>query len=262
MVGLQLYYVTMDLIKTKSFELATLSRGNKNSEKIAILMPGRLDTKDYANFTSHAEYLANRGFFVLAFDPPGTWESPGGIDLFTTTNYLKAVNELIEYFGNKPTLLIGHSRGGSVAILASVFNPAVVGIVPIMANYGTPTAPSEDPVPNRISGGFQISHRDLPPGTHKTREQKEFALPLAYFEDGKRYNPAQTLKECTKPKLLIYGTRDEFTSPDAVRELYKAIPEPKMIKEVDSNHNYRYYPEVIKEVNETIGQFLDKYIMS
>lgn len=205
---------------------------------------------------SHAEYLANRGFFVLAFDPPGTWCSPGSIELFTTTNYLKAVDELIEYFGNKPTLLLGHSLGASVAILASMANPAIIGIIPIMANYGTPTAPSE----NTLQKGFQISYRDLPPGTSKTKEQKEFALPIAYWKDGERYNPVRALKKCTKPKLLIYGTDDEFTPPDTVRELYEAIPEPKMIKEINSTHNYRYHPGAIEEVNKTIGQFLDSYI--
>lgn len=120
-----------NLIRTKSFELAVLTRGDKNAEKLALLLPGRLDTKDYGNFVSHAEYLAQRGFFAVAFDPPGTWNSPGGIDLYTTTNYIRAVNELIEYFGNKPTLLFGHSRGAAVAIFASS-NPAVVGIVPVM----------------------------------------------------------------------------------------------------------------------------------
>ncbi len=163
---------------------------------------------------------------------------------------------MIEYFGNKPTLLLGHSRGASVAILASMSNPAVVGIILAMTNYGTPTAPDED----TLRQGFQLTYRDLPPGTSKTKKQKEFALPINYWRDGELYNPVQNLKECTKPKLLIYGTEDEFTTPDTVRELYKAIPEPKMIKEINSTHDYRYYPKVIEEVNKTIGQFLDSYI--
>jgi pimeloyl-ACP methyl ester carboxylesterase len=245
----------MDLIKTKSFELATLSRGNRDSQKFAILIPGRLDTKDYANFVSHAEYLANQGFFAVAFDPPGTWESPGNIGLYTTTNYLKAIDELIEYYGDKPTLLLGHSRGAAVAMLASMSNPAVTGIVLLMANYGAPTAPGRD----AVEKGFQISHRDLPPGIVATSEQKEFALPIEYWKDGDRYDPVPALRACTKPKLLIYGTHDEFTSPSTVRELYATIPEPKMIKEVNSDHDYRYHPEVIKEVEAEIGRFLEKF---
>src|SRR3989344_5911947 len=108
----------MNILKTKNFEVAVYIKGDPASAKLAIVTPGRLDTKDYLHNTSLVDYLANRGFYALSFDPPGTWESPGSIDLYTTTNYLKVVDELIEHFGNKPTLLAGHSRGGTVAMLA------------------------------------------------------------------------------------------------------------------------------------------------
>lgn len=62
----------MNIIKTKSFELAINVAGNENSEKLAIALPGRLDTKDYGCFNSHIEYLSARGFFAVSFDPPGT----------------------------------------------------------------------------------------------------------------------------------------------------------------------------------------------
>lgn len=247
----------MEIIKTKSFELSIFTKGDKNSTKLAILLPGRLDTKDYGNFTSHADYLGKKGFLVVAVDPPGIWGSPGEIDLYSTTNYIKAVNELIEYFGNKPTLLLGHSRGAAVSIFVSLSNPNVIGIVLVLANYGEPTPPSRD----SLQKGFQISHRDLPPGTSKTKEQKEFLLPLSYWEDGKKYNAGQSLKKCTKPKLLVYGTKDEFTPTKEVEELYKTIPEPKMIKMIDSVHDYRYYSEAIKETEEAVGQFLTKNLI-
>jgi len=129
------------------------------------LLPGRLDTKDYVNFASHLEYLASKGFYTIAFDPPGTWESPGGIGLFTTTNYLKAVNELIEYYGGKPTLLMGHSRGGNVAVLASM-NPHVIGVILVMSSYTAPTSPES------IENGVHMSYRDFPPGDKKQRNKK------------------------------------------------------------------------------------------
>ncbi len=245
----------MSLIRTKSFDLAIKTRGSEDSRKVAISLPGRLDTKDYASFDSHIEYLAGKGFYAISFDPPGTWESPGGIELFTTTNYVKAVEEIIEYFGNKLTLLLGHSRGGAVSILAGTSNPSVIGIVVIMATYGAPTSPS----PEAIKAGVSMSYRDLPPGTSKTSERKEFALPINYFKDGQKYNVVDVLKKCTKPKLLFYGTRDEFTTPERVKEVFGSIPEPKMIHELNSDHDYRYHPEIIEEVNEVIGHFLDDY---
>jgi pimeloyl-ACP methyl ester carboxylesterase len=241
------------IIKTKSFELAVLAKGDENAHKIAILIPGRLDTKDYANFVSHAEYLVACGFYAIAFDPPGTWESPGDISLYTTTNYLKAIDELIARFGSKPTLLLGHSRGGTAAILASG-NPAVTGIVLVLSNYSMPSPPDE----NALRAGFQISHRDLPPGDHETKEQKEFKLPLSYWEDAKQYDPLAVLRSCVKPKLMISSTRDEFSSPQKIQEIYDSVPEPKMLRMIDSAHDYRRHAESIETVNVAIGEFLKK----
>lgn len=246
----------MSLIKTKSFELATISRGDENLDKLAIVLPGRLDTKDYANNLSHLEYLANKGSFAVSFDPPGTWESPGPIELFTTTNYIQAVNEVIEYFGNKPTFVMGHSRGGTTSILAGTSNPIVKVFAAVMATYGAPSSAT----PEAQKVGIEISYRDLPPGTHKTSKQKEFSLPMNYFIDGAKYHPAEDLAKCTKPKLLFYGTNDEFTTVERIKEVFETIPEPKILHELDTDHDYRYYPEVIEEVNKVVGEFIDKYL--
>lgn len=247
----------MEIIKTKSYELAIISRGNKDSEKIAIALPGRLDTKDYANFSSHLDFLSSKGFYGICFDPPGTWESPGGIELFTTTNYIKAVAEVTKYFGDKPTLLLGHSRGGATATLAGCVNPNVIAIVTINESLGTPSPPN----PKDIQGNKYIDFRDLPPGTEKTKEQKRFDVPLYYFEDAAKYSDAEVLKTCQKPKLIFCSTKDEFNSPQEVKEIFNLIPEPKMLHQLNCNHDYRYYPKAVKEVNEVMGKFLDEYLL-
>lgn len=244
----------MKLIKTPSFELAIYAKGDPNSLKLAIVIPGRLDTKDYIHNTSLVDLLATKGYYALSFDPLGTWESPGSIELFTTTNYIKAINELIELFGNKPTLLLGHSRGGTTAILSAA-NPSVTGIVVIMASYGKPSAPSS---PQSIQMGFDMHYRDLPPGTSKTKEQKEFALPISYFKDGEQYNPTAALQNYNKPKLLIYGDQDEWTPVARVKEVYDSIPNPKALHEVKSGHDYRRHAEAVTEVNNIISDFVDK----
>jgi len=245
----------MNLIKTHTFGLAVNEKGNKDSRKLALILPGRLDTKNYACFNSHLDCLANKGFYSVSFDPPGTWESSGGIELFTTTNYIKAVNELVEYFGNKPTLLIGHSRGGAVAIHTGTKNPFVVGIITMMASFGAPSPPN----PKDVKAGFYFDHRDLPPGVIKTPQQKIFKVPMAYFEDGRKYNDAEMLKTCTKPKLIFYGTNDEYNSPADVVKVFNSIPEPKVLHKLKCNHDYRYYPKIVDEVNKETGLFLDKY---
>jgi len=246
----------MNLIKTKSFEIAVNIKGDVNSIKLAIVLPGRLDTKDYVHMISLVDYLASRGYLALSFDPPGTWDSLGDIELYTTTNYLKAVDELIEYFGNKSTLLVGHSRGGTIAMLVGPQNPHVTHFISIFSYYGAPRDPREE----RIVNGNVISYRGLPPGNIKNTAQKEFALPLSYFKDAKQYNALESLKNCTKPKLFFYGTKDDINKPEEIKEAFEKSADPKVLYALDSSHSYRYSPQLIEEINLVIGKFLDTII--
>ncbi len=228
-------------------------QGSDNAKKLAIITPGRLDTKDYVHNTSLVKYLSEKGFLAVSFDPPGTWESPGDISLYTTTNTLKAINELIEYFGNRPTVLLGHSRGGANAMLAGAANQYVTHLVGIMS----PHAPTRVDLPK--PGEVHPSYRDLPPGTERTKGKREFLLPYSYFEDQEQYDALDGLRNCTKPKLFFYGTQDDLVPEAEVREAYDGSAEPKEIHAVKSEHDYRLHPEIIEEVNEVIGSFLQKY---
>lgn len=243
----------MQIIKTKSFELAIISAGDINAEKLAIVIPGRLDTKDYAQNSSHIKFLANHGYYAISFDPPGTWDSPGSIDLFSTTNYIKAVNELIDYFGNKPTLVMGHSRGGTVTMLVGPQNPNITHMISVNSSYGGPID-VDKPTPGKVN----VSHRDIPPGDTRTKEQKRFDLPYNYFVDAEQYDALPGLSKSKKPKLFFYGTKDILTTKDIVQKMYDTSAEPKKIHELDTEHDYRLHPEIIDEVNKVLGEFLDE----
>lgn len=244
-----------NLIKTSSFELAIYAKGDESSDKLTLVLPGRLDTKDYIHMTSHVDLLASLGFYAISFDPPYSWESPGDIKNYSTTNYIKAVNELIEYYGNKPALLVGHSRGGAVSILASS-NPNVKALALLMANYGNTTEPS----PREIRGNYAVSMRDIPPGSSRTQDQKEFLLPLSYFKDSKQYHPAMELAKFKGPKLIICGTNDLFIPPEKVKEVYDSLSEPKMFLELNTEHDYRLSADMIEQANTAIKEFVEKYL--
>jgi len=244
----------MKMIKTKSFELAVYQKGDESADKLALVLPGRLDSKDYASMTSLVDYLATRGYLAISFDPPGSWESPGTTADYTTTNYIKAVNELIAKF-NKPTFLIGHSRGGAVSILVGAQNSKVVAIAPIMASYGGATGPRD----KDIAAGIYTTFRDLPPGASRTGDRK-FSLPLSYFEDSQKYNAEMEIKKFKGPKLLISATNDKYTPPEKVRKVFDDLAKPKMLIELNTTHDYRYYPDMIEAVKDAVGKFLDKYL--
>lgn len=52
------YTDCMSLITTKSYELVVNETGNPDAAKCALVLPGRLESKDYAHIQSHAAALA------------------------------------------------------------------------------------------------------------------------------------------------------------------------------------------------------------
>ena len=245
----------MNIIKTKSFELAVISQGDQNAPKFALVLPGKLDTKDYAHMHSHVDYLARKGFYALSFDPPGTWESPGDISLYNMTNYLKAINELVEHFGNKPTFVMGHSRGASMSMLAGTTNPYVKAFTAVMPSFANGAKNGTTDEEWKKKGNI-VSMRDLPPGGGP--QVKRFELLYSFFQDQILYDMTNDLRKLTKPKLFIYGKHDAMATPEVVKEIYDLTAEPKEIYELDSDHDYRLHADLIDEVNRVVGDFLDK----
>ncbi len=247
----------MSIIATSHFQLAVYQQGDLQAKKLALVLPGKLDTKDYPHMRSQVEYLAKKGYLALSFDPPGTWESPGDISLYSMKNYLTAINDLITHFGNRPTFVVGHSRGGSMAMLAGTRNPFVTHFASIMSFYSfEPQIHGEYPDKEWEKDGYRISKRDLP---GKLPEFKEFRVPYSFLEDQIRYDALEDLKKSPKPKLFILGKKDILVKPKVVQTAFDAAHSPKELRELDSDHDYRHSLKLIGQVNKFLGEFLDLY---
>jgi len=248
---------TTTIITTKSFKLAVYTKGPIEADKLVLVLPGKLDTKDYRHMHAHVDFLASKGYLALSFDPPGTWESGEDNSLYTMSNYLKAVNEVIEYYGNKQTLLLGHSRGGSMAMLAGMKNKYVTHFIAIMS-HATFSPESKDQLVNEEwkEKGYRIHHRDTPSGY--ADENKTFKIPYSFLEDEIQYDMLKDLSKCRKPKLFIAGSRDVGAKLEMIQETYERSSEPKHFKVIDSTHRYRQHDNLINEVNGIIDDFIAK----
>lgn len=242
----------MNSIQTPTFEIAIYARGNEDAANVALVLPGKLDTKDYTHMRSHVDFLADLGYFALSFDPPGTWESSGEITLYNMTNYLKAVDEIIAYFGNRSTFVMGHSRGGAVATIAGASNPHVFAFASLMSSL------SQE---GFLEGGqewqkkgYIVSKRDLPPGGGE--KVKEFHLPYSFYEDQLQYRLTDKIVQSPKPKLFTLGLKDTLVPPQRIREAYSLYAQPKELYELHSMHDYRNDPTLIDEVNHLLEKFL------
>ncbi|HJQ09352.1 MAG TPA: hypothetical protein VJ836_07795 [Candidatus Saccharimonadales bacterium] len=130
-------------------------------------------------------------------------------------------------------MAMGHSLGGSIAILAGESNSHVVAYVALMSLVSGPRI-KEDP--EWKADGKVTFYRDVPPGDHHTTEQKQYDLPYSFFEDA-----------------LKHDTQNASNYPP---EEYALIAEPKQLIEIDSPHGYRYHQVIIHAVNAHIETFV------
>lgn len=247
----------MSGIATTSFKLSIYQKGDETAGKLAIVCPGLLDPKHYPHLKGHVDYLADRGFIALSFDPPGTWGSEGSINDYTMTNYVKAIDEIIAYFGSKPTLVLGHSFGGTVSMLAAINNPYVKAFAAIMSPPSLTMAHAIDKTMDKWQKeGTRTSYRNIEQGS---TEKKRFDLPYTFIEDVKKHNALDGLRRTKKPKLFIAGDKDDAVEPEVVQETHEVSAGPKELYILKSDHNYRYHPDLIDEVNEQLGIFVERY---
>ncbi|MFA7301468.1 MAG: hypothetical protein WC069_04110 [Candidatus Shapirobacteria bacterium] len=79
--------------------------------KLAILLPGYIESPDYHHLIVIDKKLSNLGYTVVRIDACGLWSTGNTIN-YTTTNYINQVQNIIDsYLSQNPTeiILVGHS---------------------------------------------------------------------------------------------------------------------------------------------------------
>jgi len=225
------------------------------TEKLAILCPGYLDSKDYNHLVGLAEALAEKGYTVVRFDPTGIWESEGSIADYTNSQYLKDIKSVLEYTLSKRDyrhiLLGGHSRGGIVSIIHAAKDSrisVVLGIMP--SSGGLLTGEKRE---QWEKNGVSISERDMPGKTKK----REFRVPYSYLKDKDQYDVVGEVKKVHVPLLLVAGRSDTLVLPESVKRIFDSANEPKKIIIIPGiGHDYRFNLSEVKIVNDEILKYL------
>ncbi|MBU2158801.1 lysophospholipase [Patescibacteria group bacterium] len=237
---------------------AVIHRPATKSEKLAILCPGYLDTKDYTHLVMLGEDLANKGYTAVRFDPTGTWESEGEMSEYLTSQYLKDVESVLDHMLNESpythVLLAGHSRGGQVSILYAARDPRISAVLGIMPSHAPVTGARREKLE---AEGVSNSSRDIPGEDTKRRE---FSIPFTHVLDRDQYDAMADIQRITVPVVLVATEFDKAVPPEGVKELYESANEPKefiFIKGMD--HEYRHNPDEIRKVNDLALEALDKF---
>lgn len=256
----------VQIASTNGMLSAVIHTPEVEGNKLAILCPGYLDSKDYKNIVVLAEDLTKRGYTVVRFDPTGTWDSEGDISKYTMSQCIEDIHSILydmreqkhlrDGTGYTETLIGGHSRGATVAILYAARDPGVTQVLAIMPQVGKESENLHRYVEWKKTND-RVSYRDLPDDPDKKRE---FHVPFSFAQDADRYNVIKEVKKTKAAVILVAGELDETCTPDSIKKIHEnAIGVGSDFVTIPGiDHDYRHNEAQVKLVNETALNLVPK----
>ena len=222
--------------------------------KLALLLPGYLDSPDYLHFIVIEKKLINSGYSVERVDACNLWKT-GDVNKYNLTNYLGNITNIIDsYKSQNPQeiVLIGHSFGGAVAIIAGSIFPEITKVI------GLCPAVSFDKSNDKWSAtGIRSSKRDLP---DNPSEFREFNIPMSFVEDRNKYSISDSLKKINKPLMILMGMLDDKVLPKDIEDAMKDAMTPYIVGMENMGHNFRQTEKEASKVADEIEKFLKSIV--
>lgn len=218
--------------------------------KLALLLPGYLDSPDYLHLKLFEKRLIQLGYEVIRVDACDLWSS-GDTQTYTITNYLRNIETIINNNTNKKPeeiILIGHSLGGYVAILAGNRFKQITRIVALC-----PPPTMENRAAKWKGQAIRQSRRDLPNDPHMYRI---FEVPISYAQDALNYSAIEEIKNIHKPVMIGIALNDLVVLPEKTEQLAQVAHAPYVVKFPDMRHDFRKSQLQTSLVMDEIERFL------
>jgi len=187
--------------------------------------------KDSAAASRIARSLVDMGYAVLRFDFTGLGSSDGD---FANTNFssnvqdLVAAADLLRSQSLAPSILIGHSLGGTAVLNAAAAIPETLGVVTI----GSPADAQH--VANQFACNIdEINDRGE---ANVSLAGRPFTIKKQFLDDISSTS-TKIIREMKKPLLVLHSPVDQVVSVSEAERIYKAANHPKSFVSLDNaNH--------------------------
>lgn len=199
--------------------------------------------------------LARRGIGVLRFDLTGLGESAGD---FAETHFSSNIQDLLaaarklEQDFKPPSLLIGHSLGGTAALFAALQLPSVRAVVTI----GAPA--TADHVRHLLKGvEGELAERgeaEIQIGLKRLRVRRQF------LEDLKGYDSLEPIRALRRPLLIFHSPLDTVVDIGEAARLYQTALHPKGFISLDRADHLLSDPEDAEFVAEVSFAWARRYL--
>ncbi len=269
---------TLSPFKPILIDYYTSEQRTNSKTPIIVFLHGFKGFKDWGAFNHMAQYWTKKGFLVfkINFSHNGTtiknpleFEDLEAFGANTITKELSDIATLINFICNKKSILpkrniedirlVGHSRGGSTAIIYAAKDKRIKKIITLSA-----VSDLEKRYFNQ-KNQKEWQEKDVVIIENGRTNQK---MPLyeSFYKDFKK-NPANySVKEATQklnqtktPQLIIHGAKDiAVTTQDAQDILEWSDSNAELILIEDANHTYNTkHPNLISNIENLPKPFLE-----
>ncbi len=224
-------------------------RGNfdvpEDPRAMVVVVHGFKGFKDWGFFPWLAEFLCNHGYMVCRFNMSRSGigenlETFDRLDLFEGDTYSAQISDLVSAtehahrrFGDIPTFLLGHSRGGGVALLAADLIPHLRGVITWSA-IATVDRWDDDTKKKWRRDGF------LEEVNQRTKQVMRMSPAMLddYEANRDQLDIQAAARRLRVPLLVVHGGRDESVPVEEAHAIAEASPDASKLIIASAGHTY------------------------
>ncbi|MEA2488674.1 MAG: uncharacterized protein QOH21_466 [Acidobacteriota bacterium] len=240
---------------------------------LVVLIHGFKGFKDWGFFPFLAEHLCRHRLAVCRFNMSrsGIGENPESfdrLDLFEDDTYsiqLADLSTAVAYaqkkLPNLPTFLLGHSRGGGVALLGAASVPRLHGVITWSAISHVDRW-DEAAVRAWRAAGFREE------ANLRTRQIMRMSPRILddYDANRERLDVLAATARLDAPLLVVHGARDESVPVAEARAIFERGQDPSIFVIDNASHTYNaihpliHTPFALTLATEVSARFLSAYV--
>ena len=253
---------------------------NRLPKPVVIYAHGFNGFKDWANFDLIAKQFAQAGFVFIKFNFSHNGTTPQEpedfVDLaaYAENNYTKELDDLqlvINWALNKTNshaqeinaeklCLIGHSRGGGIAIIKAAEEKHIMAL----ATWAS-VSECKTPWTNWDATKMQEWKSTGVQYTLNSRTQQQMPLHYQLYENyvqhAERLNILKAISSLSIPILICHGTKDEAVTLDKAYELQQANPAAKLFLVISDHVFGRKHPFTSQQLPSPMQQVVNETII-
>ena len=249
---------------------------------VIIFLHGFKGFKDWGPFNLISEYFASHKYVFLKFNLSHNGTTPGApldfadLEAFGENNYIIELNDLesvIDHLFDKnfpvpaeeldlnKIFLIGHSRGGGVAIIKTAEEKRVKGL----ATWASVDSLAPNISETALSTWKKEGVRFIYNGRTKQNMPMKYRFYKEYHENQERLNIQKAVSGMETPFIAFHGTEDETLAPAMLENLKRWNPmiNAQFIKSANhtfgGKHPYSSHrlPETLQHVCRETNKFFE-----